>query len=359
VGAGVGPSYTFVSLLMRKVSYLIPAALVALLVAGAAGVYAYDSSRARTIADGVSVAGVDVGGLTVKRARAKIAREVARPYERPIKVRAGGDRFELTAKEAAVEVNVRGMARDALAESRGGNLLTRTWRDLTGGEVDARLPARVSYSRDAVDDLVGEVEDAVNVPAQDAQVTPSGAGLSTEPAEAGVNLRSEVLRTAVVEELERPDRERSVKARAVRVPPEVTQGELVDEYPKYLTLDRSSYQLHYYEDLKLQETYTVAVGTTGFETPVGEYEIQNKAVDPAWNVPEWGGSLAGQTIPGGSPENPLKERWLGIYDGAGIHGTDDVGSLGTAASHGCVRMAIPDVIELYDRVPVGTPIYIE
>ena len=49
---------------------------------------------------------------------------------------------------------------------------------------------------------------------------------------------------------------------------------------------------------------------------------------------------------------------MGIYAGAGIHGTDDVGSLGTAASHGCVRMSVPDVIELYDQVDVGTPIYI-
>ena len=63
-------------------------------------------------------------------------------------------------------------------------------------------------------------------------------------------------------------------------------------------------------------------------------------------------------VPGGVPENPLKERWMGIFAGAGIHGTDDVGSLGTAASHGCMRMSVPDVIELYDQVPVGTPIYI-
>ncbi len=68
--------------------------------------------------------------------------------------------------------------------------------------------------------------------------------------------------------------------------------------------------------------------------------------------------LAGTVVPGGVPENPLKARWLGIYDGAGIHGTDQTYSLGSAASHGCIRMAIPDVIELYDQVPVGAPIYI-
>jgi len=68
--------------------------------------------------------------------------------------------------------------------------------------------------------------------------------------------------------------------------------------------------------------------------------------------------MAGQVVPGGTPQNPLKARWMGIFAGAGIHGTDQTGSLGSAASHGCVRMAIPDVIELYDQVSVKTPIYI-
>ena len=83
-------------------------------------------------------------------------------------------------------------------------------------------------------------------------------------------------------------------------------------------------------------------------------------MNPAWSVPnsDWAGSLAGTVVPGGVPENPLKARWLGIYDGAGIHGTDVTSSLGTAASHGCIRMSIPEVIELYDKVPVGAPIYI-
>ena len=56
-------------------------------------------------------------------------------------------------------------------------------------------------------------------------------------------------------------------------------------------------------------------------------------------------------VPGGAADNPLKARWMGIFDGAGIHGTDDTGSLGSAASHGCVRMSVPDVIDLYDQVP--------
>ena len=62
---------------------------------------------------------------------------------------------------------------------------------------------------------------------------------------------------------------------------------------------------------------------------------------------------------GGSAENPLKARWLGIVDGVGIHGTDAIGSLGTRASHGCIRMAVPDVKRLYERVPVGALVMIK
>src|SRR5256885_14954490 len=73
--------------------------------------------------------------------------------------------------------------------------------------------------------------------------------------------------------------------------------------------------------------------------------------DPAWHVPDeaWAGALAGRVIPPGDPQNPLKARWMGFHDGAGIHGTADIGSLGAAASHGCIRMAVPDVVKLYRR----------
>jgi lipoprotein-anchoring transpeptidase ErfK/SrfK len=97
----------------------------------------------------------------------------------------------------------------------------------------------------------------------------------------------------------------------------------------------------------------------GLETPAGLYAIENKEVNPSWHVPNsaWAGDLAGKVIPPG-PGNPIQARWMGIYAGAGIHGTTEDGSIGSAASHGCIRMHIPDVEELYDQVSVGTPVYI-
>ena len=70
----------------------------------------------------------------------------------------------------------------------------------------------------------------------------------------------------------------------------------------------------------------------------------------------WAGELQGATVEGGSAANPLKARWMGIANGVGIHGTGEDYSIGTRASHGCIRMHVGDVIDLYPRVPVGTPV---
>ena len=127
-----------------------------------------------------------------------------------------------------------------------------------------------------------------------------------------------------------------------------------------LITNRNSFQLTPYKKLRQEKTFRIAVGKVGLETPAGQYTIANKAINPAWHVPNspWAGKLAGKVIPGNDPTNPIKARWLGIYDGVGIHGTADDGSIGSNASHGCIRMHIPDVEKLYDEVPVGAAVYI-
>ena len=115
-----------------------------------------------------------------------------------------------------------------------------------------------------------------------------------------------------------------------------------------MIVNRGAFKLTLYKNLKLAKSYGIAVGQVGLETPAGLYHVQNKAVNPAWTMPnsDWvAPGDRGKVVPGGTAENPLKARWLGIYAGAGIHGTDAEGSIGTAASHGCIRMRIPDVID--------------
>jgi lipoprotein-anchoring transpeptidase ErfK/SrfK len=216
----------------------------------------------------------------------------------------------------------------------------------------------VSYSRASVQALVTRVSKALDRPARDASVDfPS---LSEVKEQNGQTVQAAALQRSVDRALAEPGAERDVKAPVAVVKPKVTRAQLADRYPTVLIVDRNTFHLNLYKRLKLAKSYTVAIGALGFDTPAGLYHIQNKAVNPPWSVPKkaWAGSLGGTVVPGGTADNPLKARWLGIFNGAGIHGTDEVGSLGHAASHGCVRMGISDVIDLYPRVPVGAPIYI-
>jgi lipoprotein-anchoring transpeptidase ErfK/SrfK len=342
---------------MRQRSFILVAVLLLVLVGGAVAAYAYDSSRDETIADGITIAGVDVGGMKVGEARQIIARELRKPLERPISVVHAHKRFTLSAEDAGVHADVVGMVDEALAKSRDGTIFSRVARDLTGGSEDAQVPARVTYDQAAIDQLVKRVAQRLDRKAQDAQLDfPS---LTKTKARKGIEVREGLLRQRLAQALTVPGVERQVKAPTVVTRPKVTEAQLADKYPVVLVADRTHFQLRLYKQLQLVKNYTVAVGAIGFDTPAGLYHIQNKQVDPTWHVPNsaWAGDLAGTSVPPG-PDNPIKARWLGIFDGAGIHGTDETYSLGHAASHGCIRMAIPDVIELYDQVPVGAPIYI-
>jgi lipoprotein-anchoring transpeptidase ErfK/SrfK len=225
--------------------------------------------------------------------------------------------------------------------------------------VEATVEPHVSYSHAAVDRFVEEIAAAINREPVNASIEPTATSLNPVRGRAGVSLRAEQLRERIHATLAAGGDSRAVRARAERVAPEVTTAELTERYPTYIVVDRGSFTLRFFQDLKLSEEYTIAVGQQGYDTPAGVYEIESMQVNPTWYVPneEWAGELAGSVVPPG-PENPLKARWMGFYGGAGIHGTDDLASLGTAASHGCIRMSIPDVTELYEQVSVGTPVAI-
>jgi lipoprotein-anchoring transpeptidase ErfK/SrfK len=226
--------------------------------------------------------------------------------------------------------------------------------------VHTAVALRMSYSAAAVRRLVRRIKQATDSPAKDASITPSVSGLQTVASKEGIALQSQDLQQRVELALKTPGARRLVQARTRIVQPMVTTDTLADKYPWYIVVNRPRFQLTVYDRLRPKRTYKVAVGQVGLETPAGIYHVQNKAVNPAWHVPNsaWAGDMAGKVVAGDDPTNPIKARWLGIFDGAGIHGTDELSSLGSAASHGCIRMAIPDVIQVYDEVPVGAPVYI-
>ncbi len=339
-----------------RITAIVVVALVAVLAAGA---YAYDSTQKDKIAEGVTIAGVDVGGLDADQAARKVRRGLLSPLRQSLRVSFDGENWTLPGAKLKVRADVDAAVEQAVEESQDGGLPARLVRYVSGEELEEAVSPQVKYSQPAINRFVRRVADEVDREAQSATVSASADALEVVPAENGRKLRDNLLEQELEDAVLDANAPHKVIARVHSTKPNVTTKEVASEFPAYLTLDRSSYTLRLWKDLKLAKSYTVAVGQEGLETPAGLYHIQEKQENPSWHVPEssWAGSLAGQVIPPG-PSNPIKARWMGIFEGAGIHGTEETGSLGTSASHGCVRMAIPEVEELYDQVDVGTPIYI-
>jgi lipoprotein-anchoring transpeptidase ErfK/SrfK len=346
---------------VRSRSFFIVATLVVLLVAAAGGIYAYDSGREHQITKGITVGGVPVGGMKEAAARAKLRRAVLEPLNQPVVARYEGKHYKLTPAQAKVGVDIDGSISQAIQRSREGNILARTARNVQGKQINQDIKLDINYNHRAITRMVRRISKQIDRAPRDATLNLEKGDVNPTPSATGLSVRAAALRRQLRRSLLSVDSSRSVKVRTKLVEPKVTSKDLAEKYPAVVIVHRGAFQLSLYKHLKLAKTYGIAVGRVGLETPAGLYHVQNKAVNPAWTMPNssWvAPNDRGKVVPGGTPENPLKARWLGIYAGAGIHGTDDAGSIGSAASHGCIRMRIPDVEELYDQVPVNAPVYI-
>jgi lipoprotein-anchoring transpeptidase ErfK/SrfK len=347
---------------LRSRTVIVAAALLVVVVVAGLGVgmYAYDKGQAERIGKGVRVGGIALQGLTPRQAHAKLNRLILQPLERPIVVHHDTSTWFLGAREARIAVDVDAIVDRAMKRSREGNIFARTVRNLTGKSLNADLEPTVRYSDRAVVRMLDKIRKAIDRRAIDATGELTANGIRTSESRTGLAVRASTLHKQIRKAIVSTTADRTFIAHTRKIKPRVTTTDIKERFDRAIVVNRGAFRLTLYKDLKPAKTYPIAVGQMGLETPAGLYHIQNKAVNPAWNVPKrpWAGDLAGRIIPGGAPNNPLKARWLGIFDGAGIHGTDAINSIGTAASHGCIRMRIPDVIELYDAVNVGAPVYI-
>jgi lipoprotein-anchoring transpeptidase ErfK/SrfK len=345
---------------VRTRSFIFVAAFLAVIVVSGGALYAHDRARANEIAPGVKVGGVALGGMTPDQARARLEREILQPLERPIVVHHAAKTWKLGPREARLRADLGAMVDEALARSRSGNIFARSWRSLSGERIDDDLKPTVQYSDAAVIRLIDKVRRSVERPAKDARVKIDAAGVSTVPGVEGLAVSASQLHREIGGAITSTTAPRSFVAETRHTQPKVTTAELKRRYDTVIVVNRDQFRLRLFKGLRATQTYGIAVGQVGLETPAGQYTIANKAINPAWHVPDsaWAGKLAGKVIPGDDPTNPIKARWLGIFDGVGIHGTSDDASIGHNASHGCIRMHVPDVEKLYDEVPVGSAVYI-
>ena len=340
---------------------IVVALLVVLLLVGSAfAAYAYDDSRKDEIAEGVTIGGVDVGGLKTDKAADLLREQLIQPLKRPIRVTYKGRVWKLQAKQLKIRADIEQSVDRALAVSQEGGLPERLTRDITGGTVDRNIQPSVGYSQPAINRLVRRIAGDINRDPVNASVSPSATALNVVNGRPGKELRDNLLTEQLNEIVRKRGGKRRIRAVVRTTKPEITTGEVAEEYPTYITVSQSEYTVRLWKNLELVAEYPIAIGQPAYPTPYGLFSIQNKQVDPVWSVPnsDWAGELAGTTVAGGTAANPLKARWMGVTDGVGFHGTSEDYSIGTAASHGCMRMHVSDIVELYDQVPVGTPVYI-
>ena len=323
--------------------------------------FVIDADRKDVIADGVRIGSVDVGGLDPQEARERVKRELDGEVPSEVSATYKDESFLLRPEQVQAELDVDASVDAALSHSRRGtNPFSRV---LGSPDASGTVTPRISLSRAALTHFVARVAKQVDRSARDADIDWRDGKLERTPAQSGVVTRRQALTEALLERM----KSSTAAEREVEVPvklierPDRTLADLARRYPTVIAIDRDATRLRLYENLRLKRKYRIAVGQAGDETKAGRYEIEEKQVDPAWHVPnsEWAGELAGQTIPPGDPRNALKARWMGFYSGQGIHGTDDIASLGETASHGCIRMSIKDVKELYDEVKEGTPVFVQ
>lgn len=346
----------------RARTLLLIAGALLLLAAVGVGFLGYNASAASDrIPKGVTIAGVDVGGKSPAEARALLKRRVGQPAQRPVKVEVDGRTVELKASDARVGISFDGAIRRAMAQGEDGNFLQRGWRELTGGRVDGNQKIVVAVNRRAVAAFVDRITRSVDKPAVDASLAIAVDSVSVTESQDGARLKDPAkLQKQIVRALHQPRGERSFRAETIIVAPAKTTDQVWAATPTVVTVSKSSTTVRVFVRGELTTSYGVAVGSSEYPTPEGQFVVQSMQVDPPWNVPqsEWAGDLAGQTIPGGAPNNPLVARWIGFNGSVGFHGTADIGSLGSAASHGCVRMDPADVIDLYERVDINTPVLV-
>jgi lipoprotein-anchoring transpeptidase ErfK/SrfK len=315
----------------------------------------------RVIAYGVHAGGQDLGGLTVDQAGQRLRETIEPALMREVVVRTAGRRFAIPATRSLQKLDAQKSAvRAYRAGVAAGAPSTPPPADGSAPAPEVSVPLAVTHSRTAVATFARNVNKHVYRAPRDASVRFTVRHLYKRTSRPGRAVDATALAKAIDAALEDPAAPHLLVTKVTVLRPKINANDLVTRYPTVLTVDRTNFTLRLFKRLEISKRYGIAVGMAGLDTPSGLFSIHNKAVNPAWHVPRspWAGSLQGAVIPGGAPNNPLKARWLGIANGVGIHGTAEEWSIGSRASHGCIRMRVADVVDLYPRVPVGTPVLI-
>ena len=296
---------------------------------------------AGVIAPGVTIAGIPVGGATVAAARAAVIQQHVVPRRAPLLVTFRGRNLKVEPVKVGYAAKVDYAIKVALLYGRSKPLPPE-------GVVDVPLAATVNKKKlRAVLTLRAAKND---LSAVDAAVSLKGVRPVIRKPRVGIAIDVPKATTQIAAAIVTRDRPAYALASRRVAPARTSVG-------AFVVIDRGNFRLTWYKGTR-KLSFPIAVGQPAYPTPSGDFQVIQKQVNPTWFPPSspWAEGL-GPVPPGVS--NPLGTRWIGTSAPAiGMHGTPSPSSIGTRASHGCIRMYISDVEKLYPLVDIGTPVFI-
>lgn len=328
----------------------------ALLVLGAAGAayatYDYSNEYEDRMLPGTTIAGVDVAGMDEDEALAAVRDAVRPQLHRPITVEWEDRTWRVTPAKIGANSTAGRAVEAALAASAETSFLQKMRMRVLGDDLDHTGDVAIRYPRKGARAYLEGIASSMNREPQNAELDYSSGWVKFVDAREGRRVDVAASHAAFMKGLRAGDTSVPLKVKVTK--PEKS----TEDFDQVLLVRIGENKVYLYEDQKITHEWTVATGQPEYMTPTGLFEVELKRYMPTWVNPApdtWGANMPA-TIPPG-PGNPLGLRAINWTAPAiRFHGTSATYSLGYNASHGCVRMANEDVIELYDMIDVGTPI---
>jgi lipoprotein-anchoring transpeptidase ErfK/SrfK len=318
------------------------AGLVALVASLAFGTVAVAEPGTQTIAPGVKIDGLAVEGMTAAEAKAAVLQQRVAPRRKRFVARFNRLRFPVYPVRLGYTADV-----DYAVQA---SLLFGARRAVPEGGVNIRMRQRVNKKK--LRAFLGAKARRGVLSPRDASLRITSKGFKPTKARFGRALNIRKAEAKIQRLILAPKRPRAVAMLPTkRLKPAVTSA------GTGVLVNRNTFKLQFFKGGKVR-TFPIAVGQIGFSTPSGRWSIVTKQRNPWWHPPPSPWAADSDPVPPG-PGNPLGTRWMGLNASfIGIHGTPSSGSLGSRASHGCIRMNIGDAEWMFDRVDVGTPVLV-
>jgi lipoprotein-anchoring transpeptidase ErfK/SrfK len=343
-----------------RIIAVVLAVVLIVLSGGMSWAVAQDYSVRNVVMAGATATGVpgqtavSLGGLTSDEAKAVIEERLVDPLMQPLTVETGPTGTYTVDPADYITIDTLAMVRKAMAPGLAASVPERVARRLAKKPIPVTVPLVMEIDKAKLLKWALALEAKIGRPAVDSTmaVAPDGK-LTISDSHDGYSVDHNIVYKTVLYAMQKGRHAAAFKVGVIK------PAKTPDSFGKTIVVVRSKRHMWLYNGRKVEFTAPVAVGTPGHPTPLGIWKVIDKVKNPSWSNPHraWSASMPEYIAPG--PSNPLGTRAIYLSaDGIRFHGTNNPGSVGTAASHGCMRMYRTDIEALYPKVPIGIAVYI-